>query len=175
MRKAFILATTIAVAAHSAGAEEIVVKGLRIGMPKSEIAAIALPFNWANFPAGGPTDGSIVFEDRGDEGRLYGMTIGGVRASSNMTLLKFRGGKLSSIDFGFDGASFELVKAAVVTKYPKTHCQVADLDNTGYPQPACTLSQGSTRLFVSKSLTDGFLMMNEVLSAADRKKAVNDI
>ncbi len=179
MRKAFFLAAMIALGSGSAFAEDITIKSLKIGMPKADVAALAAPFDWMKFPSGGPMDGTMVMEDRGDEGRLYGMTIGGVRAAANLTLLKFRSGRLTSVSFAFDAASYELVKAAVISKYPKSKCSMSAPDKNkgddGDSQPFCMLTQGPARLYISKSYTTGFLLLSEILSATDRRKAASDI
>ena len=187
LKLAVATATLFAAAATAAAAatEDLVIKGLHIGMTKPEVVAMGVPYDWSQMSTAGRPDGKLTMEDKGDQGALYGLTIGGVFATHNLTILGWRRGHLSRVSFSFDHASYPLVRAAVLSKYPKMKCHdavpaLADKNGrrvTEEEAAACSTAVGNSTLFISPGLpgAEGFLLLNEVVGKEDINKAAGDI
>ena len=111
------------------------IKGLRLGMPEAEAAAI-----YRAMPDVTVAGASPKFAE-----------------DPNPLGLKYENGALSQLVFFFAPADFDQVRSALKTKYPSLKCETSSVNNRAgakFTQEECKLASGDTMLSLSKFVND---------------------
>ena len=151
MHKLFLLfiafcSASFAQAQNPAEENEVEIKGIKIGMSKSDIDALL-----------------------GDSNSPKSFSIAGINSKTPPAIFnRFIDGKLSQFSFYFSAINFSLMQSAVKEKYPDLACETSEVKNrmgATFEQVRCKINYKSGELLLSKySLdlnTSGLVMTSE--------------